>query len=259
MQKTNLILLLSILLLILISACQLEKPKEKEIVRNDSLPKRDSVLFIKEKKIVVKDTAELEKKLVEYGLINIQTLDSSIHVDLKYASIDNFMKMNLYGDIQHAYLQKEVAEKLVLAQQKLKEINQNYSLIIYDACRPVSVQQKMWDSIQVPAYLKSKYVANPKSKSGHNYGVSVDVSIFDLDSGKALNMGSGYDFFGEEAQPKLEQKMLKEGKITQLQLENRLLLRKVMQEAGFTPITSEWWHFNAMSRASAAKVYRLVE
>jgi D-alanyl-D-alanine dipeptidase len=86
----------------------------------------------------------------------------------------------------------------------------------------------------------------------------VDVSIAD-ENGELLDMGTEYDYFGEEAQPELEGKMLAEKKLTAHQVENRKLLRSIMKKAGFRVLPSEWWHFNSCSREEARKKYRVVE
>lgn len=201
---------------------------------------------------------EEEQALLDAGLVNIQTIDSSIVVDLKYSTRDNFLMKDVYGDLNRAYLQKDVANKLRQAEQLLKAKFPYYSLIVYDAVRPRNIQVRMWDSIAVPAYEKSKYVSNPRNGSLHNYGAAVDLSIID-DNGIALDMGTPYDFFGELAYPREEQRLLAEGKLTHKQLSNREILRDAMQQAGFMPITTEWWHFNSCSRNEAAAKYKIVE
>ena len=199
-----------------------------------------------------------ERTLINAGLVNIKMLDSSIIVDLKYSTNDNFLLTDVYGDLNNAYLQQEVVAKLLRAQQLLKLRFPYYSLIVYDAVRPRSIQLKMWDSIDVPAYERSKYVSNPHNGSLHNYGAAVDLSIID-DNGIALDMGTPYDFFGEMAYPREEQRLLQEGKLTYKQLNNRKILRDVMAQAGFSGITTEWWHFNSCSRNEAAGRYKIVE
>ncbi|MEK6616463.1 MAG: M15 family metallopeptidase [Bacteroidota bacterium] len=185
----------------------------------------------------------LEKKLIALGLVNINTLDSSIKVNLKYSTEDNFLHKNLYGELKNCYLQKETAEKVVKAQKILKEKFPFYSLLIYDGVRPLSIQQMMWDEVRIPKKLKDKYVSNPQVGSLHNFGCAVDVSIVNED-GWEMDMGTLYDYFGELGHPIAEPRMIEEGKLTWRQFENRKLLRKVMTEAGFTYITTEWWHFN---------------
>jgi len=101
-------------------------------------------------------------------------------------------------------------------------------------------------------------VANPKAGSIHNYGCAVDITISDM-SGTRLDMGTPLDFFGELAQPRYEEKFLKEGKLTEEQVANRRLLRKVMYAAGFQGIKNEWWHFEAFDKKHIRKTYSIVE
>ena len=116
----------------------------------------------------------------------------------------------------------------------------------------------MWDELQVPEKLKDKYVSNPEVGSLHNFGCAVDVSIVNEDFWE-MDMGTPYDYFGELGYPIAESRMIEEGKLTWRQFENRKLLREVMTEAGFTGITTEWWHFNGNSLKTAGEKYRIVD
>lgn len=200
----------------------------------------------------------LEQKLIAFGLVNIKTLDTSVKVSLKYSTEDNFLHKNMYGELKNCYLQKDIADKVMKAQKILKEKYPFYSLIIYDGVRPISIQQMMWDEVKVPEHLKDKYVSNPEVGSLHNYGCAVDVSIVNED-GWEMDMGTPYDYFGELGHPIAEQRMIGEGKLTWRQFENRKLLREVMTQAGFTGITTEWWHFNGSSLKTAGEKYHIVD
>lgn len=202
--------------------------------------------------------APIEEQLLEQGLVDVGKLDSSIIVVLKYATTDNFMKTNVYGELRHAFLQPDVAERLVKAQEKLRERNENYHLLVYDAARPLRIQRLMWDSVQLPKGEKQKYLSNPLNGSLHNYGAAVDLTIATGDS-IPLDMGTDFDFFGEEAQPVKEKEMLEAGKLTMQQVQNRQLLREVMRAAGLWGIQTEWWHFNACRREEAKTKYKIVE
>jgi len=204
--------------------------------------------------LLSRDTTELEKVFILLKLTNIHTLDSSIQVDLRYASENNFMKMNMYGQLDQAYLQLDVVKKLVKAQQLLKNRQPHYSLIIFDATRPLSIQQLMWDKIKVPAHMRSKYLSDPKYGSLHNYGAAVDVSIVD-ENGKLLDMATPFDSFEKMAYPFYQERYYKAGKLTEEQYRNRRLLQSVMKKAGFMTITTEWWHFNSCYRKQADKWY----
>jgi D-alanyl-D-alanine dipeptidase len=128
--------------------------------------------------------------------------------------------------------------------------------VIYDALRPRSVQYVLWDKVK--GTDRQKYVANPQHGSIHNFGFAVDVSILD-ENGKALDMGTPFDDFTALAQPRLEQAFLKAGKLTRQQLDNRLLLRKVMEDAGFIQLPVEWWHYDALPREKVMSEFEIVE
>lgn len=191
------------------------------------------------------------------GYVNITELDSEIAIDIVYATADNFTGEVLYDDLTEAYLLPEAAEKLLAAQKLLKERHPDYTFIIYDAARPFSAQKTMWE-IAVRTG-NTYYVANPAKGGGlHNYGAAVDISILDA-NGLPLPMGTAFDFFGEEANTDKEEALVARGKISQEELDNRLLLRGIMRQAGFTSIKSEWWHFNHCSREEARKRYPLID
>jgi D-alanyl-D-alanine dipeptidase len=203
------------------------------------------------------DTSPLADSLRAMGLVDIMELDSGIRIDLKYASTDNFLKINLYGNFRTCFLQQDVAKRLVNAQHLLREKYPFYSLIVYDAARPLHIQKLMWDTLKMPPGKKQQYLSSPQTRSLHNYGTAVDLSIISRD-GNVLDMGTPYDYFGALAHPEFEERFLSEGKLSLPQLMNRELLREIMQEAGFHKIETEWWHFNSCSRAEAERRYRII-
>jgi D-alanyl-D-alanine dipeptidase len=184
----------------------------------------------------------LEGEMQDAGLIDIQDMDSTIRVELKYGGADNFLDSNVYGELQNAYLRVEAAAMLSLAQEKLQDLKPGYSLLVYDAARPVSVQERMWSL--VVGTSEQNYVASPGTGSLHNYGAAVDLTICRPD-GVPLDMGTPFDHFGRESQPRHESSYLNSGALNREQIENRKLLRKVMASGGFKGIPTEWWHFNA--------------
>lgn len=202
-------------------------------------------------------TGELDLYLEQKGLIDVSKQDPSFLVCLKYATEDNVMGEKVYEGITGAWLHPDAAEKLLKAQKFLKQKHPGYSIIIYDAARPMSVQKKMWNMVR--GTDKTNYVSNPANGGGlHNYGMAVDISIVD-ENGKALSMGTPFDYFGKEAHINDEENLVKRGAITQQELNNRLLLRQTMRQAGFTTVLYEWWHFNACSRAEARANYPLID
>jgi D-alanyl-D-alanine dipeptidase len=199
------------------------------------------------------DTISAEAmQLKNAGLTDVRDLDSTIVVYLLYATENNFVGERMYKSLREAYLQTEAANKLVLAQKYLKQINPDYKLIVYDAARPQWAQEIMWDKVKNTAM--KRYVSSPKRISMHTYGVAVDVSILSPNN-KELDMGTPVDFLGELAEPKHEAKYLVSGKLTPEQIKNRDLLRTIMKKAGFRGIPNEWWHFEAFSRTEAQDKY----
>ncbi|MFA5858772.1 MAG: M15 family metallopeptidase [Elusimicrobiota bacterium] len=210
-----------------------------------------------------KTTAAKEKKdlsadiaYVHTGLVNIQAVDPSIKVQLVYSTTDNFLKSDAYGDLETAYLQKDAAVMLANAQRLLQKRMPGYSLIVYDAARPRSVQRVMWNLVK--GTKVEDFVANPENGSVHNYGCAVDVTILD-DKDKLLDMGTEFDFFGDLARTDIEDKLFAEAKLTRRQYDNRILLRQVMTKSGFQIIEEEWWHFDAFPRKVAKRKYKIIE
>lgn len=200
--------------------------------------------------------SRLESYLQTQHLVNVKDLDPTILSDLKYATTDNFTKTVLYDTLSNVYLHPVAAKKIVKAQQYLKEINPGFSLLVYDAVRPLSVQRRMYKVVQNTPY--AAYVANPVRTGLHNYGMAVDLTICN-EQGIPLDMGTAFDFFGKAAGINREQELVKEGVLTRQQIKNRDLLRKVMIQAGFLTIRGEWWHFNAVSLNEARQSYKVIE
>ena len=198
----------------------------------------------------------IEQQMQRQGLVDVQRLDNSIHVELKYSSIDNFMQADVYGDLERCYLQRDVADMLVKGQVLLKERHPGFSLKVFDGARPRRIQVIMWRLVK--GTERQKYVANPASGSIHNFGSAVDLTITD-ERGDDLDMGTAYDFFGDLAQPRYEEDFRKAGKLTQEQIGHRALLRSVMVSAGFAPIPNEWWHFDAFPRRVVKQRYTILE
>ncbi len=192
-------------------------------------------------------------------LVDVQAVNSSIQVDLKYTYADNFIGDTLYFLIEKAYLQKDVAEKLGEAQRLLTAMNPDLYLLVYDAIRPREVQTRMWLALDsIPVSQRINFVSNPKSGSIHNYGAAVDLTICDA-FGTPLDMGAGFDDIRKIAYPSMERRYLQTGELTQLHIYNRNILRGVMRKAGFSSIPTEWWHFNACSRQTARGKYKIME
>lgn len=172
---------------------------------------------------------EANKK--EANLIELVKLDPTIKLDIRYATDNNFVGRAVYPEAR-AFLQKPAAKAVVKVHRQLKK--QGLGLVIFDGYRPWAITKLFWE---VTTGDKRKFVANPDKGSKHNRGCAVDLSIFDLKTGKLIPMPSGYDEFTERASPNYTGG-------TEEETRNRELLRKLMEDAGFTVNPNEWWHFD---------------
>jgi D-alanyl-D-alanine dipeptidase len=166
---------------------------------------------------------------VDTTIVYLGSVDSTIVMDVKYATTNNFVGKVLYPT-DKVYMRKIVAEKLSEANNYLKQ-NHNLSIKIFDGYRPLSVQKLMWEILPDP-----RYVADPSKGSRHNRGAAVDITLID-ERGNELEMGTPYDDFTEKAHYDYED-------LSDEVKANRKLLRDVMIKFGFEPLETEWWHFD---------------
>ena len=164
-------------------------------------------------------------------LVEIIRLDSTIRLDIRYATTENFTGRTVYSEAR-AFLQRPAAEALVRANADLKSLG--YGLMVYDGYRPWRITKFFWD-ITPPE--KRKFVADPKKGSRHNRGCAVDLTLYELATGKQVEMTSGYDEMTERAYPDYTGGSAR-------QREMRDLLRSTMEKNGFTVYPVEWWHFD---------------
>jgi D-alanyl-D-alanine dipeptidase len=182
---------------------------------------------------------------------------TGVKIDLRYGSKNNFLGQDIYGEtLKNAYLHKDAVAKLKKAIENLHKTKPEWKLLIFDALRPRSAQKLLFAKVE--GTPQQSYVASPKSGSIHNYGFAVDLSLVD-EKDHEIDMGTGFDSFEDLAQPRFEQKFLKEGKLTALQIANRKILRAAMNDAGFRTLPNEWWHFDAISKEDVRKAYKIVE
>lgn len=172
-----------------------------------------------------------ERNKREAHLVELITLDNTIKLDIRYATDNNFVGKTVYPEAR-AFLQKPAAKALLSVHRKLKK--QGLGLVIFDGYRPWTITKLFWE---VTDEDKRKFVADPAKGSKHNRGAAVDLSIYDLKTGQLLEMPSGYDEFTERASPNYTGG-------TEQQRKNRDLLRKLMEDEGFTVNPNEWWHFD---------------
>lgn len=202
------------------------------------------------------DTSSLEKEFIAAGMIPINTHNQDIQYKLAYADTQNFTGQVLYPPLNNAYGHPELVKRLAKAQELLKNECSNYHLYVFDCARPQSVQYIMYEKVKNTPY--QRYVAEPSRASLHNYGCAVDISIAD-ENNEPIDMGTSFDYFGAEAQTRYHARMLSEKRLSEQQIENRILLKRIMKKAGFRPILSEWWHFEIYSKEHVRANFTLIK
>jgi D-alanyl-D-alanine dipeptidase len=164
-------------------------------------------------------------------LVELKALDPTIRLDIRYATADNFLSTPVYTEAR-AFLQREAAEALVRAHRALAA--NGFGLLIHDAYRPWWVTKLFWDA--TPAD-KRDFVADPAKGSRHNRGCAVDLTLFRLGDGHAVEMPSLYDEMTERSAPAYPGGSPEARRL-------RDLLRAAMEREGYTVFESEWWHFD---------------
>ncbi len=167
------------------------------------------------------------------GWVDVQWLDSTIQVDIKYATRDNFVGEVLYP-CERCVLRQEVAEALIRVHRST--MLKGYGIKVFDCYRPRPIQQLLWDKVP-----DAHYVTPPSKGSMHNRGVAVDVTLVDV-QGRQMEMGTPYDFFGPEAHHTYQD-------LPQEVLHRRIFLRDEMAKEGFLHIRTEWWHYSLKGTA----------
>jgi len=158
-------------------------------------------------------------------------------LDIRYATSNNFMGFPLY-EKPSAYMQRPAAEALGRAQTALAA--QGYGLLIHDAYRPWFVTKMFWDATPPDSRI---FVADPAKGSRHNRGCAVDLSMYDLKTGKPVEMTGRYDEMSTRSYADFVGG-------TSRQRALRAILRTAMEAQGFTVLSEEWWHFDYKDWAS---------
>lgn len=198
---------------------------------NDSLSAQSNVSN-KYGLIVVNDVKTLQQQINQNSskqMIDLSTLKPNIIFDLRYTTTNNFMHEILYPPIRTTWLRKPAADALEKAAQEFALLN--LGIKVFDGYRPYSVTEKMWEPIK-----DDRYAADPAKGSGHNRGISVDLTLVNLRTGEGLLMPTGFDNFSDTAHQNFMD-------LTPEVLKNRALLKSVMEKYGFIALSTEWWHF----------------
>ncbi|MGQ0646412.1 MAG: serine hydrolase [Gemmatimonadaceae bacterium] len=164
-------------------------------------------------------------------LVELVRLDSTILLDVRYATRDNFLSVPVYSQAR-AFLQRPAAEALVRAHRRLAAAG--YGLMIHDGYRPWYVTKMFWDGTPEENHV---FVADPSQGSRHNRGCAVDLTLYDLKTGKAIQMVGGYDEMSNRSYPDYPGG-------TSAQRARREILRQAMEAEGFRVYEAEWWHFD---------------
>jgi len=165
----------------------------------------------------------------EKKLVDLEKFIPGVVLDIRYATTNNFTKEKIYN-LAKAYARKPVAEALKRAQNEFSK--QGLGIKIFDAYRPYKATVRFYE-----VYKDTTYVASPYRGSRHNRGCAIDMTIFDLKTGKELKMPTEYDSFRKEAWPSTP---VSDPEIKK----NRDLIIGVMKKYGFKVNSSEWWHFD---------------
>jgi D-alanyl-D-alanine dipeptidase len=164
-------------------------------------------------------------------LVELIKLEPTLKLDIRYATTNNFTGRAIYSE-PRAFMQRPAAEALKRAHQRLRK--QGYGLLIFDGYRPWAITKLFWD---VTSGDQRNYVADPAKGSKHNRGCAVDLSLYDLKTGKEVQMPGAYDEMSERSWP-----TYKGGSEQQRKL--RDLLRQAMEAEGYRVNEYEWWHFD---------------
>jgi D-alanyl-D-alanine dipeptidase len=170
-------------------------------------------------------------EFLKSDLVDLAKLDPKIKLDIRYATTDNFLSTPVYSSAR-AFLQRPAAEALLRAHREL--MKSGYGLLIFDGYRPWYITKIFWDATPPD---KHEFVADPAQGSRHNRGCAVDLTLYELATGREVSMPGVYDEMSKRSYPDY-----KGG--TPEQRAHRLVLRQAMEKQGFTVYASEWWHFD---------------
>jgi zinc D-Ala-D-Ala dipeptidase len=163
-------------------------------------------------------------------MVDLKKTVPGIVLDLRYGTRNNFTKTVLYASAPTTFMRLQPAQALTRVQQALAV--RGYGIKVFDAYRPHAATRKMWELVK-----DERYVANPAKGSNHNRGLAIDLTLIHLSTGKELDMGTGFDNFTDTAHHSFTA-------LSNSILENRKLLKKLMEEQGFKSFDTEWWHYS---------------
>lgn len=236
-MKRKLSLLIVVCLLLSLTACGKKTDKKEESTTGAS--ETTTVVASTTQETTEEPVTEPPVPEDDSVFVRVKDYIPTIKVDLAYASENNFTKKVIY-DFEEAYLRYGTVKKLKSAQEKF--LAEGYSILIWDAFRPVYAQEKLWE-----AYPDPTFVANPKTGySSHSRGNTVDITLVDLKTGELLEMPTDFDAFGAEADRDYSD-------CTEKAAKNARMFENVMIKHGFTPYSAEWWHYSDTENYEVSK------
>lgn len=201
-------------------------------------------ILLQKKPAVIKNKAKYLTSIAGkpgFEMTDLQSAIPGIVFDIRYASANNFFHKKVYPSINTTYCRKKAAAALAEIQLELNK--KGLGLKIFDAYRPYSVTQKIWQQVK-----DERYAANPAKGSNHNRGVAIDLTIINMNTGEALDMGTDFDSFSDSAHHNFTS-------LPEAIIQNRLLLKSVMTQYGFEVFETEWWHYTLPN----ARQYELLD
>jgi D-alanyl-D-alanine dipeptidase len=217
------------IVMIFLFACK-ESPKSaaSKSLSIDEIPQKDPAPIKGYDATEVENSVPPLASLIDTTFVRLADYSDGFAFDLRYATDNNFLKEKVY-ECAECYTRVKTVKALLKANEEFK--SHGVKIKFYDCYRPNSVQYKMWKIVPNP-----QYVANPVKGSIHNKGGAVDITLVTLE-GEELDMGTDFDFFGKRAyhdNVDLPQEIL----------DNRKLLKNIMEKYGFWSTRTEWWHYN---------------
>jgi D-alanyl-D-alanine dipeptidase len=197
----------------------------------------------------------LERAAQNPQFIDLTALPN-VKVDLRYGSKNNILERDVYSGYQQLLLHRDAAEKFAVASELLAKRRPDLFFLVFDALRPQSAQRLFWEIVK--GTPQQSYFADPAKGSIHSFGFAVDLGLASGEGGE-LDMGTGFDDLSALSEPRREEEFLATGELSPKARENRLLLRTVMEEAGFRGIPHEWWHFDALPPSEVRARFQILE
>ena len=227
-MKRKLSLLIVVCMLLSLTACGKKTDKKEESTTGAS--ETTTVMASTTQETTEEPVTEPPVPEDDSVFVRVKDYIPTIYVDLAYASEKNFTKTVIY-DFDDAYLRYGTVKKLKSAQEKF--LAEGYSILIWDAFRPVYAQGELWKVCPDP-----KFVADPNTGySSHSRGNTIDITLVDAKTGELLEMPSAFDEFGLKADREYDD-------CTEEVADNARMFQKIMLECGFTPYEKEWWHYS---------------